>query len=658
VSDPTIGGGAVLGATRAPRTRKRRVLAGLAAVAILIAVLVGVLGAFRYLPALDDARALRADLEAMVDRVQTAGLDIDAATIGRLEADLAAARTRLVRLQVLVADDPLVGIARILPPSADSVRGADAMVAAGSHLLDGVAEGLAVGRRYVETRDAGAIEGGGSVLASLVDLMATTRTHAEAAAAAVGEARRSLAAVPAGSIGQVLALRDAMSVRVERYSPLLDTYVEASGRLPAILGWEGPRRYLVLTQDPAELRPTGGFLGTHGIVGFDRGRMTERVLRETGPLDYPWDYPRIEPPRELADYLLGPRQPWQFADANWSPHFPTSARDALRLYTNQTGDGEFDGVIAITTFTIDELLRVTGPIAVPGYDVSVAAGETTMKVLERTRLPSAPGVEAKAFMFAFADRLIDALLALPPSSWGQVIDTFEAMDRERLLFAWFVDPADQELVEGGPFSGAVRDDPGDFVYPVDSNVAPVSKLNIVTTRSLDLDVRLDAVGNARNTLSITWDNQVDSPAGEHLMALDNVGGRILGMYSRILVPERSRVESVTGGGSTPLSDPASVGEEAGRTVIGTYLQIPAGQARITCTWTSPYASDTGDAGGFYRLTLQKQPGLLPGPVRVTITVPEGAMITAASPALVVSGSTATLTTTLDRDLVVGLRYEP
>ena len=23
------------------------------------------------------------------------------------------------------------------------------------------------------------------------------------------------------------------------------------------------------------------------------------------PLDFPWDYPRIEPPQELADYLLG-----------------------------------------------------------------------------------------------------------------------------------------------------------------------------------------------------------------------------------------------------------------------------------------------------------------------------------------------------------------
>ena len=46
-----------------------------------------------------------------------------------------------------------------------------------------------------------------------------------------------------------------MTERIDTYKPLLDTYVEVSARLPAILGWDGPRRYLVLTQDPAELEP-------------------------------------------------------------------------------------------------------------------------------------------------------------------------------------------------------------------------------------------------------------------------------------------------------------------------------------------------------------------------------------------------------------------
>jgi hypothetical protein len=46
----------------------------------------------------------------------------------------------------------------------------------------------------------------------------------------------------------------------------------------------------------------------------------------------------------------------------------------------------------------------------------------------------------------------------------------------------------------------------------------------------------------------------------------------------------------------------------------------------------------------------------PGPLTLTIRAPDGLRITAASPELVVTGATATLTTTFDRDIVVGVQY--
>ena len=154
----------------------------------------------------------------------------------------------------------------------------------------------------------------------------------------------------------------------------------------------------------------------------------------------------FEPPQELADYLLGPKQSWQLADAGWSPDFPTSAQDALRLYTNESGDARIDGVIGITTYTIDELLKVTGPITVPGYSATIAPGETTLKVLQLTRVPRKPGENAKAFLPVFADRLFASLLALPSSKWGDLLGTADAYQRAHLLLAWFRDPADQALV--------------------------------------------------------------------------------------------------------------------------------------------------------------------------------------------------------------------
>ena len=40
-----------------------------------------------------------------------------------------------------------------------------------------------------------------------------------------------------------------------------------------------------------------------------------------------------------------------------------------------------------------------------------------------------------------------------------------------------------------------------------------------------------------------------------------------------------------------ITAPAVVGEEAGRTVIGTYLTVPPGSAGLRYVWTSPDAAD-------------------------------------------------------------------
>ena len=125
--------------------------------------------------------------------------------------------------------------------------------------------------------------GHGSALAQLVELLATSGTEATSAAANVTDARRALGGIPDGAIAQV---RDVQGCDVRRGStgirPLLDVYVDFSERLPAILGWNEPRRYLILTQDPAEIRPTGGFVGSYGIVAFDNGSITELPVRGCG----------------------------------------------------------------------------------------------------------------------------------------------------------------------------------------------------------------------------------------------------------------------------------------------------------------------------------------------------------------------------------------
>lgn len=637
--------------------RRRIALAVIASVALILVLGGGALAVFRYLPALEEARSLRTDVEAMGSRIQAAGIGVDRQQLEGLEGDLEGARERLEELGGFLSGDLLVALARSLPPTSADIRGADGVVAAANHLFEAAEAGLAMGRRFVEIKERQAADPDGSSLALIVETMATSREYAVDAAAAMQRARETLATVPEGLAGPIESARGAMASRVDAYGPLLDAYVDLSGQLPDILGWSGPRRYLVLTQNPAELRPSGGLIGSYGLMTFDRGRVTEQTFQDVATLDIPWDFPFIEPPEELANYLLGPEQPWQLADAGWSPDFPTSAQDALRLYTNESGDSNIDGVLGITTYTIDALLEITGPVAIEDYDVTIAAGETTVTVLQRTRVAEEPDQNRKAILSALAEELMPALLGLPPDRWGDVLGDAGRFQEERLIVAWFTDPAYQELAVRNDFDGGVRDDLGDYVFAVDSNVAPVSKLNMVTTRALELDVEIDEVGNAHNTLTVTWDNGILTARGDPIRGLPNTGGETLGMFFRLLVPERSRLESVAGGVLVELNTPASMGTEFGRTVIGNYLPIPPGTANLSYTWISPYPADANQSGGTYTLTIQKQPGQQPGPLTVSVTVPEGFSIVETAEGLSVSDRTATLTTSFETDVVVTIRYE-
>lgn len=646
--------------------RRRRILAIVLGGCAVVLLLGAWLAATRYLPALDQARALKADLVELADDARASGIGMDRPTLARLQAKLATADQHLADLRDMLTSDPLVGLARALPPTRDAVRGAEAVVSAGGSLTAAAADGLEVADRYVTIREAQATatnaEGpdgtGGSTLAGLVELMATSQSSVTNAIAALDEAERTLAAAPTDVPGPIADARDTMRAKIAEYGPLLKDFARASGVLPEILGWDGPRRYLVLTQDPAELRPTGGFIGSFGVITFDKGRITERRFQDVFLLDLPWTYPFVTAPQPLSRYLLGAKQPWQLADANWSPDFPTSAADAIRLYKNEGGAGQIDGVLGLTTYTIDQLLTLTGPVSVPEYGVTVASGETTLKVLQLTRAPKDPGQNRKAFLSTFADHLFGTLLAVPPAKWTALAGQADLLRTQRLFTAWFADPAAQALVRDGGLDGALLTSAGDYLYPIDSNVSPVSKLNAVTDRALDVAVQLDEYGNAHDRLDTAWTNQIDTELGAPYRALPDIGGlRVLGMYYRLIVPDRSRIGTVSGGSYEHLTAPADIGTEAGRVVFGSYLRIPAGTTHLVYTWVSPYAADSADDGTFtYRLTIQKEPGLRPGAIHLAITLPTGATFVDSSPGLTVRGSTATFDATFDRDLILAIRY--
>jgi hypothetical protein len=638
-----------------PWWRRRRNL-------VLLATTLGVLGlvllvcGIRYSGLVRDGLALRDSMERLAGDLKKVGPDFDRTAMNQLQSDLDDVERRLGPVRDMVESDPLVALLRVAPPTGDQVHGTDHLLASATDLTQAGDHGLLVARRYVQIREAGR-QGNGSVMADLVSLMASSRDEVIYTADAIQAARRELDAMPQDLMSQLADARAIVLKELTRVQPALDGYLRVQDELPDMLGMNGPRRYLVLAEDPAELRPSGGFIGTYGLVTFDQGRITERKFQNTLILDFAPGPPYVEPPPGLKGHLLGTKFSWQLADAGWSPDFPTAAQKALQLYTLESGDSRIDGVIALNTYCIDLILGVTGPIEVPEYGVTVQPGQTTLTALANTRLPTAPGVDRKAFLDAFGGELLDAMMGTPTAKWPDLLDALQASASQRHLMAWTKSDSAEGLVAWAGWDGAVRGDTGDYVLAADANVAPTSKYNLVTKRSLDLKVDIDAVGNAYDTLMLNWDNRADQPEAAALRKLPYTGtDGILGNYLRVLTPERSRLQAVSGGSLVPLSGVEEISDEAGRTSYGIFLLEPPGQTSATVSWVSPYPVETDDTTGLYRLTVQKEAGRTAEPLSVTVSVPEGAAVLETSAGMVVQGRTVKLQTTSDTDVQLWVRY--
>ena len=634
-------------------------------VVLSLALLVGVV-AWRYVPLVGDATSVRDGAHRISQQLRTlTPSDLDRETVAGLRADVLALEEDLRPLSAAFTD-PLVRIASLVPGVEFQVDAAEAVLDAAGDLVEAAGLGLSLADQVVSMREANDRDPDYQLTAGLVGLVAGSGADVDRMADLIGTARSRLDAIPPDAATQILEARDLMAEPLDQYAPLLDEYREMSGFLPAMMGWGGEKRYLVLAQNPAELRPAGGYAGTVGLLTLRDGAVVEQRFQDVYDLDRQRDLPFVEPPPELAELLLvadpktGEPQSWRLADAAWSPDFPTGAAQAASFYELETGGTEVDGVIAITTYALDRLLQVVGSVDVPDYGVTVEPGDVTMTLLGATRGATVDPRNRKDVLDVLARTLMDRLLGLPQERWPDLVSALADIGRERLALAWFKDPDAERFVVDRGWGGPVRQDPGDYLYVVESNVAPTSKYNLVVDRSDSLVVKLAEDGSATNSLRLDWQNRAGDE-GDLYQSLRDFSERPEGWYGayvRTLVPADSVLRTVRG--KTAFEDVRDVrytSEEAGRLSWGNDLLMDPGESRLTYLWTVPQAAVQTDAGWEYRLVIQKQPGARTSPIKVRIELPAGATLLEASDGLQANGERLLYEGELDTDLELRVLYE-
>ncbi len=245
-------------------------------------------------------------------------------------------------------------------------------------------------------------------------------------------------------------------------------------------------RWIVLLQNDNELRATGGFMGSYAVITINQGKIEELTIEDIYDADgqFTGYFPAPAGVKEYLSSGNGLRLP----DANWHPDFPTSAQQVLGYFALGKRQ-EISGVIAITNSVIGEVLKITGPLQLPDYQVTITA-DTLDSVLQNRPQAFFPGsIQKKHLLSQAKNQLLAEVATLSLNDWFSLLATLKTEIHTNNILFYSVNESLNLLFEKYSMSGklATQSNNQDLLGIIESNVG-INKSNLWQHRSVIIDL--------------------------------------------------------------------------------------------------------------------------------------------------------------------------
>jgi hypothetical protein len=391
---------------------------------------------------------------------------------------------------------------------------------------------------------------------------------------------------PRAQLTQLLDLTNQAKVLLSDARPVLEV-------APYILGNDEQRTYLVLFQNDAELRPTGGFLTAYALMTVDQGQIKPGVSRDIYELDA--RYHPDKAPEPILKYLPKVSQ-WNLRDMNLSPDFKVSMEQFYPEY-QKTGSPQVDGIIAVDTQFLLKLLEVTGPIGVGGI------GNFSAEIVPECNCPQVVYELESAISFetpyirenrkAIIGPLMHSVLAnsmgQPKDKISQLVQAGLDSIQQKHILLYFPDEQVQTAIEAFNMAGRITSAENDYLMIVDTNFAG-AKSNLYIEQQVDLKVQ-PGTDSSVHELTVTYKNPQ-----KH----DEWLNGDFRNWVRIFVPPGSKLLEDSGSEIAMVTS-----EDLGKTVFEGFLVTrPEGLSKLTLKYETPAKNINGN----FPLLIQKQGG--------------------------------------------------
>ena len=427
-------------------------------------------------------------------------------------------------------------------------------------------------------------------------------------------------------------------------------------RLPVFLGKNRPMRYFFGAQSPAELRGTGGLIGAYSTLTVHKGGLRFSPFHPIDDLPT-FNFDEIKPPN--ADYG---RNYNQFGGAgfwlniNMTPDFPTAAQAILNLYEKGTGS-RLDGVILADPFALESLLKVTGAVKVPQYNLTVDANNVVPYTANEAYGAFKNQETRKLVLGEVAKAVFNEFMRRPGSPTQSLRALLEPVGSGHLLVYSNDRALEKALVASGE-AGALPSDTGDFLSVIQNNGSG-SKIDFYQDRRINYDVRLGPEGTALGSATVHLINNAPSrglvpyiigPYTGVSRAGENVA------FVNLFCDTSCELRDFRRNGDSQL---VVAGQERGYRFFQDYLKIPSRErAELRFDLANARAWEGSHTGGAYRLTFRNQPTIRPTKVRIEVQAPQGMKVYFTNVPMKVSGGTAVWEGTPGARLELEVRFQP
>jgi hypothetical protein len=272
--------------------------------------------------------------------------------------------------------------------------------------------------------------------------------------------------------------------------------------LPDMLGEEQPRNYLLVIQNPAELRSTGGLPGSLAVLHADDGKVTMGWQGSATDVNG-FAGPVVKLAKD-TEQQYGPSPATDVRDANFTPDFPEAAQ-ILKAMVEAKQKVKLDGVVSVDPIALSGLMRGTGPVAVRD-GVVLNAANVVPALLNQTYQVLDKPTDQDDFFKAAARKIFDSVMS-GKGDQQQAIRGLAAAGGQHRVLLWSARDDEQAQIADTAVAGSLvppgDDRPQIGMYINDSTAGKMDYYLQYRSTAAAVDCRKGGSQDIRATLALT-----------------------------------------------------------------------------------------------------------------------------------------------------------